>query len=52
MLFVDQKPAKEKKNEIKVISGRAKPNDLVVTRNDFPLSSYSIGDSKKNRVAK
>ncbi|MDV7561105.1 replication initiation protein [Acinetobacter baumannii] len=42
MLFEKISAKESKTNELQVISGRAKPNDLVVTRNDFPLSSYSI----------
>lgn len=43
MLFEKLKKSKNgEENQIKVITGRAKQNDLVVTRNDFPLSSYNI----------
>lgn len=41
MLF-DQLKNKTDSNQLQLITGRAKPDDLVVTRNDFPLSSYSI----------
>lgn len=42
MLFDQLKNKSEDSNQLQVIVGRAKPEDLVVTRNDFPLSSYSI----------
>lgn len=42
MLFDQLKNKSEESNQLQLITGRAKPDDLVVTRNDFPLSSYSI----------
>lgn len=42
MLFEQLAGKNEAKNQLRVITGKAKPEDLVVTRNDFPLSSYSI----------
>lgn len=42
MLFEQLKNKTDESNQLQIIAGRAKPDDLVVTRNDFPLSSYSI----------
>lgn len=42
MLFEKIKNKSDEKNKLQIITGRAKPDDLVVTRNDFPLSSYNI----------